>query len=158
MTSISLSRIHPFLYIGNVTAAQEPDWTHVLCTAGCRHASGTRVTNCAFLDTTDTDAQPVWHAEYHIRNGALLLDKILRDRTGEEAKQSVLVHCQAGMNRSASVIVAYAIGIGWKAEDAIEYIRSQNAIRLRTTPRQAAVTNPLFEFVLLNLKWHSLFK
>jgi len=154
MSFVSLKKIHPSLYIGNVDAAQKNIWTHVLCTAGCRHESSNSVTNCPFLDTMDIDRQPVWEAEYHIRNGALLLDIILRKKTNEES--TVLVHCQAGMNRSASVIVAYAIGIGWTAQDAIDYVRSQNSTRLQVRPKAAAVTNRVFEFVLQNLTWHGL--
>ena len=157
--SVSLSEIHPALYIGNVRAAHKTgEWTHILCTAGCEsYAHVKNKTVCAFYDTTNVSTQPVWEAEFHIRNGALILDAILKEKaTSKNAK--VLVHCHAGMNRSGSVLVAYAIGMGWKADDAIAYVRRQNSMRLRVEPEQAAITNPIFEYILRQLSWSGLWK
>ena len=157
--SVSLSEIHPALYIGNVRAAHDTgEWTHILCTAGCEtYADVENKTACPFHDTTNVKIQPVWEAEFHIRNGALILDAILKKKNiSKNAK--VLVHCHAGMNRSGSVIVAFAIGMGWKADDAIAYVRKQNSMRLHVAPEQAAITNPVFEFILQHLSWSGLWK
>ena len=155
--SVSLSEIHPALFIGNVHAAQRTgEWTNILCTAGCQtYADDSKKTSCPFYDTTNVKTQPVWEAEFHIRNGALILDAILKENAKSE-NAKVLVHCHAGMNRSGSVIVAYAIGMGWKADEAIAYVRRQNSMRLHVEPEQAAITNPIFEFILRHLSWSGL--
>lgn len=156
MDEVSLSKIHPMLYIGNIKAAGKNHWAHILCTAGCAQTPNLTVTNCAFLDTVDTNLQKVWEAEYHIRNGALLLDNILRNIQKDSQKAPILVHCHAGINRSASVIIAYAILNGWTAENAINYVRSQNAVRFNLDSKHhvTAVTNVVFERVLRSMSWN----
>ena len=156
---IHLPAIHKNLYIGNIHAAKNYRWDAIICTAGCergRSVAKELLQNCEFLDTANTNYQPKAEAEFFIRTGALLLDNALREVQAQSSERQpmVLVHCRAGMNRSASVIVAYAVGRNKQsAKEVIDYIRAQNSKRLRVDPAQAALTNPLFEKIVLNMHW-----
>lgn len=55
----------------------------------------------------------------------------------------VIVNCAAGVNRSCSVIVAYAISKGLPIDDTIEYIKQEKKKKYRGE-RWRTLTNPIF--------------
>lgn len=148
MSFVHLPKIHPHLYLGDMRGAHAREWGGVLCTAGCNPPSKSPTMRYEFHDTEDEALQSAHQAALHIKNGALLLAQLLRRADRQEA--DVLVHCVAGINRSASTIVAYAINNGWSADDAIAYVREMNAKR-RNVPVDApsAVTNRVFKRALM---------
>ena len=86
------------------------------------------------------------YSEYPIPDGKYfrsdLFAKALEDLENWfiEEGRTVLVHCHAGRNRSATLICLYLIRLGWSPEEAIAHIR---------TVRPRAIANPVFEAALL---------
>ena len=149
MSFVHLPEIHPRLYLGDMRGAHAREWGGVLCTAGCNPPSKSPTTRYEFHDTENEALQSAHLAALHIKNGALLLAHLLRRADREEA--DVLVHCVAGINRSASTIVAYAINHGWQADDAIAYVRKMNGKRRNVPPdTPSAVTNRVFRRALMS--------
>lgn len=67
-----------------------------------------------------------------IRNLELWSFEIVYKLSREHKKHNVLVHCYAGMQRSAAVVAMYLIAHQrMKKEDAIEYIRQKRSIAFR---------------------------
>ena len=60
----------------------------------------------------------------------------------EEAERPMLVHCQAGINRSGLVLGQYLINLLWTPQQAIDIMRKQRS--------PAVLCNPTFEQYLLN--------
>lgn len=144
---IHLPRIHPLLYLGDRRGAHQRLWGGVLCTAGCHPRGASPTVRYEFHDTEDESVQNYWQATMHLKNGAMLLHQLLQK--GEKENKDVFVHCVAGINRSASTIVAYAVHRGWDVNEAIAYVRERNAER-RSVPadRPSAVSNRVFERIL----------
>jgi protein-tyrosine phosphatase len=84
----------------------------------------------------DTDIQPA-QLDLYIRKFAVAVAAI------ERTPGNVLVHCAAGVNRSAAAIMFYLINTGLTYDSAYEKIRAANAIRGRPV-----LTNPSFCYVL----------
>lgn len=70
--------------------------------------------------------------EEEIRNMELWSFEIVYKLSKEHKKNNVLVHCFAGMQRSAAVVAMYLIATQkMKKEDAIQYIRDKRSIAFR---------------------------
>jgi len=88
---------------------------------------------------TATDAAFV-HFMYEANRKIGILAKSVASESGQ-----ILVHCYAGVNRSASAIVAYLVlGRGWTYENAVGAI--VDAVRVKR--RMAALTNKRFRTLL----------
>ena len=141
---VHLPSIHPNLYLGSKDAAQRSECTanmRVLCVANgdtCDMCTGD---TCAGTFHTP-DAMVSREAFDAFSRPASLA---LRDSL---AMGPTLVHCYAGINRSACTIVRYAIEeVGMAPEDAIQYVRKMNN-QYRRIP---ALTNPSFTTHLMHL-------
>ena len=66
--------------------------------------------------------------EEEIRNMELWSYEIVYKLTKECKESTVLVHCHAGMQRSAAVIAMYLTAHGMKSDDAINFIKSKRPI------------------------------
>ena len=66
--------------------------------------------------------------EEEIRNMELWSYEIVYKLTKEYKEGPVLVHCHAGMQRSAAVVAMYLIANDMKSDDAIRYIKSKRPI------------------------------
>lgn len=67
-----------------------------------------------------------------IRNMELWSFEIIYKLSKEHKKNNVLVHCYAGMQRSAAVVAMYLIATQrMKKDDAIQYIRDKRSIAFR---------------------------
>ena len=61
------------------------------------------------------------------RRGAEAIHRFLTDEATKDL--DVLVHCYAGMNRSVSTILRYAMDYrGWRFREALDYVRRKNTI------------------------------
>lgn len=130
------------LYLGSMKTAQTPSCVQgmrILCVANGDTCNDCKGTSCA--GTLDVPDAPMNKAAFDAFTvpGAELLKKSLDIGP-------TLVHCYAGINRSASVVARYAIDYkGMRPHRVLSYIRSQNS-RNRLLP---ALTNTSFESHLL---------
>lgn len=143
---VNLSRIHENLWVGDHKESLYPPnnifskWSAVLCCAFCEADALTKtLVSKVFYDRQmSVDA-----AASHIMEAAESLNVLLSENDGP-----VLVHCQAGINRSCSTCAAYAIlFLGWEPLDAIEYLRMQNS-----SIGRPAIVNNSFEAALYFLQ------
>lgn len=142
-----LSRIHPKLCLGNLNTAKklagEDASFNFLCvntdSEGCNYGyqierltrpvketgKGKEFKNkCDIYIRDSTQNSPQDILDF-TKRGA---EAIHNFTTGEGTKDlDVLVHCYAGMNRSVSTIIRYAMDYrGWRFQDALDYIRRKN--------------------------------
>lgn len=141
---VSLGKIHPNLFLGNVDAARHvargtTPIQNLVCVASratCQYPVAPGIEQYAF-DTDIPDALRMSQREFEsfTTPAAQWIREALQ-------RGPTLVHCYAGINRSVASIVAYAMVYrGWSADDAIRYIRVQNETH-RATP---ALLNTTFE-------------
>jgi len=109
--------------------------------------SGAEAVICTVLKGAPQEVQDMVerYSEYAIPDGKYfkpdLFGKALEDLELWHAEgRTVLVHCHAGRNRSATLIALYLIRRGWTPEEAIAHIREV---------RPRAIANPVFEAALL---------
>lgn len=116
-----------FLYLGDVWDSQSEsfikgkDITHILnCTSELpSQMDGVEYMNVPVQDVPDEDI-----GKYFISTRDFL-DKARRENG------TVLVHCYAGVSRSATIVIAYLISLGMSLEDALAYVIKK---RLRVQP------------------------
>lgn len=119
--------IIPGLWLGNIKAAGNGDFL--------KENAITTVFNC-------TKDSPFHHTikkqyrvavddnlqEEEIRNMELWSFEIVYKLTKELKEGTVLVHCHAGMQRSATVVSMYLIAHGMKSDDTFQFIKSKRPI------------------------------
>jgi len=133
---VGMDRIENGLWIGDCYAAQKIvlgedraytriGITHVLDVSDRVHYSGdtqkykVQVMKAGMSDLGFTDLD-----EKHLKPCFEFIDKGLRHRKGQ-----VLVHCQMGLNRSATVVVAWLMNKkGWPVEVALKYVRKHRKV------------------------------
>jgi phage FluMu protein Com len=146
------SEIYEFLYLGGqrnaankpelvkrtqvfniLNLAEEVEDTFTLCTEGCECMGGGN--DCNGRDGKNT--KPKWFSYHTLKIKDLqgediyhLFDEcytlIEKVRTNNE---KILVHCVAGISRSASVVIAYCMrSNSWCLKKAFEYVRSKRPI------------------------------
>ena len=147
MYSTHLPAIDPRLFVGSYEAVHDETWTRGICTAFCDDKLG-HLQQHIFYDTANPAHQSESDAAFMIHRGAEMLAMMLQENDGSDpgtSEDRVLVNCHMGMNRSASIIAAYAVGYkGWPPDHAIAYLRSRNA----ETRRRSAITNRVFESIV----------
>ena len=123
--------IIPRLWLGNVKASKDEDFI--------RQKNISVVFNC----TKNLPFSPIIPIKYRvpvddnlehqeIRNMELWSYEIVYKLTKELKQGSVLVHCYAGMQRSAAVVAMYLIAnYNMKKDNAIAFIRRQRPIAFR---------------------------
>lgn len=149
-TQVNLKKIHKGLWLGNVAASESmlrtsdnskhgpklgvciaSERTCQVCVASDRCMAVT-----GFPDSSSLDKESF---EYGVDQAASMIHEQLKH--GE-----VMVNCYAGINRSASAIVAYSVKYrNWNAVDAIQYIREMNYKHRDGLP---ALTNDTFVMYL----------
>lgn len=151
---VRLPEIHPRLFIGNVSESKRmlskehddspSSPTRGVCIASERTCSAcvehpeTCIAISGFKDSRSMDESKFFEG---VGEAADAIHAQLSNG------HSTLVNCYAGINRSASGIVAYAVKYrGMTPEAAIDHIRSRNA-EARNLP---ALTNDTFERYLVN--------
>ena len=144
---VQLPFIHERLWLGNVDAAREAarpgsPFAAAVCVASRQTCAYQREgsPHVAFYafdgDIPDSTQMPRAHFEAFARKAAAWIDEALTSNAGP-----VLVHCYAGINRSVSAIVAYALlHRGLALEDVLAHVAAQNKT-VRQTP---ILTNPTF--------------
>jgi protein-tyrosine phosphatase len=102
---------------------------------------------CTVSKGSPKEVQSMVHrySEYPIPDGkyfkADLFERALEDlQDWMDEGRTVMVHCHAGRNRSATLIALYMMQNGWSAKGAIYRIRDV---------RPRAIANPVFEAALL---------
>ena len=149
MFSTHLPEIDKKLYVGSYEAIQSEDWTSCLCTAFCPASTHNHVEQHVFYDTTNPDHQSDADAAFMIFTGAEKLAAMLKPDGQPRGDERVLVNCHMGMNRSGSIIVAYAVGyLGWSPSTAIAYLRSRNL----ETRQRSAIMNTTFHSIVSSIK------
>lgn len=120
---MNLDRIHPNLWLGNVHMARASRADAIVCTAGkstCAYEplkQSTTLSKFIIKDTKDMSYETFMN---HMRSIAHQM------HTDLEKKRTVLVHCAAGINRSVSSIVFYAMKYAmWKYADVVDYIKEK---------------------------------
>ena len=132
------SEILPFLTMSNERDANNPEFiksngiTHVLnLTPSPFHADVTAIATCRCIPLTDTTSQDIIEKlpEAIAFIGVWLIVTYLSDLSAEEARiggGKVLVHCFAGVSRSAAITIAYFLqAFGMTVEQAYNAIREK---------------------------------
>lgn len=115
--SASANEIVPKLFVGDRVAAlyPPPSVSHVVNITQrlpCSHGGRLRYLH---IDLDDNDNAPI-HKHFHESN------KFIEE--GRKA-DGVLVHCQSGMSRSVTLVIAYLISNGQTLANAYELVRSK---------------------------------
>jgi len=127
--------IIPGIWLGNAIAAKDPEFY--------RERGIEAVFNCTkdlpFLPTVPRKYRLPVHdnlQEEEIRAMELASFEVVYKLSLEHRKGPVLVHCAAGMQRSAAVVAMYlmAKNPGMKVEDAILYIQARRPIAFTPGP------------------------
>ena len=131
MTNVA-DEILPNLWLGNIRAATSPQWL------------GERGIQCVFNCTKDIPFVPTVPRQYRvpvddnlqpeeIRNLELWSYEIVFKMVREYKKgQPILVHCHAGMQRSAACMAMFLIATkNMNPEDACRYIQERRPIAFR---------------------------
>ena len=120
--------ILPGLWLGNIVASQSAEFlvkNNIRAVFNCTK-------NIPFHEAVRTQYRlPVDDnlKEEEIRNMALWSFEVVYRLRLEHVKGPVLVHCHAGMQRSACVVALYLIALNkWKLEDAIQFIKKKRPI------------------------------
>lgn len=123
--SVSLPKIHSGLIMSNLDWV-DGSWVfdqmkHVVNVSSFRlRKDKKRRCQVHNLPMDDTAQQPY----QHFKRIVLTAVDILRDAA--DRREPVVVSCNAGVNRSAAVVVAYAVlELGWPVHKAIQYIENQ---------------------------------
>lgn len=168
MTSLTcddISHILPHLFLGNFRAASSPDTLHkhqitrVLSVLTLREVIPIklRLETVNYKHVSKTD---------HPGEDLLLSLPECVDYISEavQTKQSVLVHCQVGASRSATVVIAYVMRLNkWPLDQAYQFVKSHRFIinpnngfrfQLRLYEKMACRLNPCnceFRLYVLNM-------
>lgn len=133
MSSNPADLILPRLWLGNKHAAADPDFL--------RENNITTVFNCTktlpFHDSVirkyrvpvDDNLEPIEIANLELWSTETVYKVIAEYNRGESSGESILIHCHAGMQRSAAVMAMVLIAITNKpADEVMAYIRSRRPI------------------------------
>ena len=119
--------IIPGLWLGNIRSARNGDFL--------KENNITTVFNCTKDAPFHYSVKKQYRVpvddnleEEEIRNLELWSYEIVYKLTKEYKEGTVLVHCHAGMQRSAAVVAMYLIAHGMKSDDAINFIKSKRPI------------------------------
>lgn len=123
--------ILPGLWLGNIVASQSAEFligkkikAVFNCTKNIPFHEAVRI---RYRVPVDDNLE-----EDEIRNMSLWSFEAVYKLRLEHLKGPVLVHCHAGMQRSACVVAMYLIAVkGFKVEEAIDYIRERRPIAFR---------------------------
>jgi hypothetical protein len=130
------------VYIGNFIAASDPDWIRGNNIATVIDASGIPYKKYAptisvLIEDKQLGSQDI--ARY-LRTFVALADALRAER---QSGKRVLVHCYAGINRSASIIGFYLADCGYGYEEILELLQHANCKR-----RIQVLTNDTFRGLL----------
>jgi protein tyrosine/serine phosphatase len=119
--------IIPGLWLGNIRSAgngnflKENNITTVFnCTKDAPFHNSIKKQYRVYVDDNSEEEE--------LKNMELWSFEIVYKLTKEYKEGPVLVHCHAGMQRSATVIAMYLIAHGMKNDDAIKFIKSKRPI------------------------------
>jgi predicted protein tyrosine phosphatase len=125
--------ILPGLWLGNIVASQSAEFL--------KEKKIQSVFNCTknipFHESVRTQYRlPVDDnlQEEEIRNMELWSFDAVYTLRMEHKRGPVLVHCHAGMQRSACVVAMYLVAQGMKVEEAIEFIQKKRSVAFTPAP------------------------
>jgi atypical dual specificity phosphatase len=58
-----------------------------------------------------------------------------------KGNKSVVVHCGTGLERTGVIIASYLVSVGWRPEDAINYVRRKRPGSIETEDQEKVVYN-----------------
>ncbi|QYB17772.1 dual specificity protein phosphatase [Pacmanvirus S19] len=130
------------IYIGSLATAQSNDCLNTMNIKAIVNLSGYNYTSdipVLNIEMDDALVTPQLMEDY-IRKFAVGVSAITAART---EGYNVLIHCAAGINRSATLIAIYLISIGYTYEQAYEALYAANAQR-----EVPLLTNKSFRYLL----------
>lgn len=136
---MSYAEVIPGVFIGDITSPNLIGGLDLVINASNKIYES-KVPTVHILDIEDI--VPLFNIDKFATN---ILDKVDKACDIAEAKEPkrLLIHCAAGMNRSALVICTWLIRKGYKPADAIEKVTAANNTRGIKT-----LTNPLFRALI----------
>lgn len=136
------AKVIDHIFIGSLTTAKSQAWIHankidcVLNLSGVNYACDVPV---FVIDMIDTNVTIDKIKEYV--NKFLVGENIIDECIAQE--KNILVHCAAGINRSAATIAFYLINHGYTYEQAFKVLSAANSQR-----STALLTNISFRYLL----------
>jgi len=148
----SLPHISPLLFVGNRFAPCSGDFDVIVSTAMPVDEGGGKCSELSTHQFFFPDCQGKERASQVERARKRIVAAAAAVADGIEHDRSTLVHCEWGQNRSCAVCCAYAvIYLGWEANAAIAYLRTQNH-RERSYIGQSPLCNRTFNKIVQELE------
>lgn len=130
------------IYIGSLTTATNHNWLlrhnigAIINLSGVVYETTVPVMNIFMYDTdVECDIMLSYLAKFHQGISGITIARA--------HGRNVLVHCAAGINRSAALIAFYLIECGYTYNDALQMLHTANNIR-----KVDCLTNPSFRYLL----------
>jgi protein tyrosine/serine phosphatase len=118
------NKISTFLYLGNIDSLDDEDKFHLIVNCTRHISTATKCKETIRIPVDDHPSEITNMMNYIIKTN--VLEKI---HTCRMNKQHVLIHCHAGMQRSAAVLACYLIRFyKMTPEEAIRFIKHKRPI------------------------------
>ena len=121
------TQVTPFLYLGNMTDAADPD---TLTRLGIDHVLNVTAVTPTYQQSPNINYKQLLAADNGSQNIKQYFDEAFTFiDTAKDCKGSVLIHCQAGVSRSPTIAIAYLIKyFSMSMVDAYKFIKCRRSI------------------------------